>query len=194
MSQNPGCFGSVLYHDTDGRRCSVCPLKEACSSKVSESKGVLDTWFKDLVASNKSVRSAQKARKVVAPNVVVSAPTADPQTQAKTTAATGPNPATAHLNKKPREFVDRWSAKGIDFKAYKTGVNGFTHCGNKFAAVAMQFFMDNPLGVTKLQITDELIAKLNWGCGTAGSHAGIILEAFEHLEVITVTGGKAYLR
>lgn len=200
MSQTPGCFGSVLYHDATARRCSVCPFVETCKTTATQNKAEIDTWFGNLVAANKSSRKARKM--VVAGPQAVASPTSAASTTASTPAVAVVNAdgaSSSDLNKKPREFVERWTAKGIDFKAHKSGKNGFELCGNKFAAVAMQFFMDNAGGVTKLQLTDELIAKCGsrgqgWGMGTAASHAGIVIEAFEYLGIIHQVSGKIYLR
>ncbi|WEU67332.1 recombinase [Xanthomonas phage JGB6] len=100
------------------------------------------------------------------------------------------------LSVKAQEFVDRWTGKSIDFEAYKSGVNPFVLSGNKFASVAMQFLMDRG-SCTKMELTDYLIehagARGHWGMGTAGSHAGIVFDAFEHLGIITILEGKAHL-
>lgn len=196
MPTQLGCFGSVLYYDVGGRRCGACPHFQQCGEQVVVNKASLESWYADLVKSNKESRSTRKM--VALTNEPVALPTTQPDTISSKTATRVSVAATSNLSKKPAEFIDRWNSKSIDYLAYKTGVNGFTYCGNKFATVAMQFFMDNPAGVTKGELTDELIAKAGgrgpWGIGTAGSHAGIVLEAFEYLGIITLSGGKAYLR
>lgn len=198
MTTEIGCFGSVLYHDAESRRCSVCPMLEACKVTTAENKTKLDAWYDTLVTS-KSKAARNAAATGFAP---VATTTRTPSVAARTVSeplVNAEGTATTTLNKKPREFVERWMQKGIKFQDYKNGVNPFEYSGNKFAAVAMQFFMDNPGGVTKMELVDELIAKCGtrgqgWGSGTACSHANIVLEAFGYLGITIDTGGKTYLR
>lgn len=196
MSVQPQCFGSVLYHDAEARRCNACPLLETCIVKVAENQAVVKSWLNDITAAKPALRKMRAAANLG--SEPIASPTSTPRASRVVTRAKDPASATANLSKKPGEFVDRWTEKGIDFKAYQEGRNGFLQSGNKFAVVAMQHFMDNPLGVSKLELTDVLIKKAggrgDWGMGTASSHAGIVFEAFEYLGIITVSGGKAVLR
>ncbi len=198
MTNKLGCFGSIIYHDAEHRRCKACPFLAECSQEVAENKEKLTSWYKTLTTTSKSARKTRKMGSVgIAPSVKA---TRTPSTAATSTVAmqNDDGVATTTLNKKPREFVERWIQKGIKFKAYKDNINGFELCGNKFAAVAMQFFMNNPT-VTKAALIEELIAKCGsrgqgWGMGTAASHAGIVLESFLFLGIIVQSGGNYHLR
>ena len=188
-----GCFGSVLYYKEAANRCQACPLQVDCKAEVAINKEKLGNWFKELRAQAKT-RSTSQARGKRGVQAI-SAPDAQPRVAA-VVVATAPLTASGKvLPKKPKEFVEKWCKKGIKFEDYKQGVNPFKSCGNKFAEVAMQAFMDAPQGLlTKSQLCDVFHAQLGWHFGTAGSHANIVFDAFEYLGMITVTGTVGALK
>lgn len=186
MTTTLGCFGSVLYHDPAGRRCNACPFKTDCAQEVVENKEKLKTWYTALSSDKQDKLKGKllgiepKARRTRAATATASATTThEPR-------LIGSN-GKALVNAKPKEFVQKWTDKGIDFMAYKRGVNGFDVCGNKFAKVAMQFMMDEK-SITKDRLIDHLVSELKWGLGTAASHANIILDAFEYLGICKRSG------
>lgn len=191
METKLGCFGSVLYHKIGTARCKSCSLLEACSQEVAENKAKLETWYADLVSKEKVKRASKRVghRGIES----ITAPDAAPRARSTTTATTPLRDTGKALNKKPKQFVDNWCAKGIKFADYKDGVNPFERCGNKFAVVAMAYFMANKV-VTRLQMTEELMDKCGWLPGTAASHSNIVFDTFEYLGIIEVTEGKGYLR
>lgn len=198
MTAAPGCFGSVMYHDAESRRCTVCPHLDNCKSAVAENKQKLEEWAQSIRGSDRST-AAKRKRACSA----LGKPTATRvrKVEVVTTddaSAPAPKADLTHLPVKVREFVQKWEAKGIDFKAYRDnpGVNPFASSGNRFAVAAMDLLLREG-SVTKLQMTEYLMehggARGPWGSGTACSHAGIALDAFEHLGIITLHEGKAYL-
>lgn len=185
MTTKIGCFGSVLYHDPTGKRCSSCRLLAECAAEVAVNQKKLQEWYDALRADATTSKSAKRigARGLSA----IEGPTVTPRVEATVT-ATQPLIATGKtLNKKPREFVERWMAKGVQFDAYKADINPFATCGNKFATTAMAYLMEKQ-SVTKNDMIDHLVATLGWGLGTASSHASIVFDAFEYLGIIVVTG------
>lgn len=190
MNTRIGCFGSVLYHSAASARCQACPLLQDCIQQVNQNEVKLKEWYEALIDAAPNARKKREmGKRGIAP---ISAPEAmpvkrDSVTASKPLAATG-----KRLMKKPQEAVDRWCAKGIKFDAYMDGVNPFTGCGNKFAEVAMQFFMDNER-VHKHALIDHFVATLGWQIGTAGSHVNIIFDSFEYLGIISVHGPEGYL-
>lgn len=193
-----GCFGSVVYFDPQGRRCNACSLKGDCQVKVTENESQLGELMAKLQGKDKTTSKARKRAMSAA------TPSSDGlKSESVTTHATHETKTavkvsnTSGLNVKAAEFVHRWETKGIDFAATKSGVNPFVGSGNKFAVVAVDLLLANG-SCTKLEMTDHLIAHAGargpWGSGTACSHANIVFEAFEHLGIIEVTGGKAYLK
>jgi hypothetical protein len=199
MTIEYGCFGSVLYHDAKSRRCQACPRLESCATEAAENKTKMKTWYDDMLASKSSTTRRKMA--AIGPQTK-DTPKRTQSRRAASVAVERKNESgasTTTLNKKPREFVERWMDKNIDFMAYKRGENGFAFSGNKFASVAMQFFMGNPHGVTREQLVDELIEQCGargnkWGIGTAASHANIVIDAFEFLGIVHQMSGKIYLR
>lgn len=193
-----GCFGSVVYFDPQGRRCNACSLKGDCQVKVTENESQLGALMAKLQGKDKATSKARKRAMSVA------GPSDDglksESVAAHTTRETKPVVAasdTSGLNVKAAEFVQRWETKGIDFAATKSGVNPFAGSGNKFAVVAVDLLLAQG-SCTKLEMTDHLIAHAGargpWGSGTACSHTNIVFEAFAHLGIIEVSGGKAYLK
>lgn len=192
-----GCFGSVVYHDPEGRRCNACPLLDKCKEEVVTNRVKLDTALAAIKTADKSTAKARKrAMKVLASDSEPTKPVATMKTESSEKKEPRKGSNTSALNVKAAEFVNRWEAKGLDFASYKDGHNPFVLSGNKFAMVAMQYLMEHG-SCTKLEMTDHLIANAGgrgpWGPGTAGSHANIVFEAFEHLGIVAITGGKAYL-
>lgn len=190
MDEKIGCFGSVLYHDAESKRCQGCPLLSECSSEARSNKDKLNTWFVALRDQGKTRSSKQAGARGMQ---AIAAPTAAPRVVASVTATKPLTNSGKILPKKPREFVEKWCKKGIKFEAYKEGTNPFTHCGNKFALVAMEYFMANKK-VEKNDLNDVFQQRLGWGAGTAASHVNITFDAFEYLGIITVHGPTGYLR
>lgn len=193
-----GCYGSVLYHDPDGRRCSVCPVLADCKEQVAANRIKLDAALDALKKADKTTAKARK--RAVATVVAASEPIKSEKSSATTTRESKPAATasdTSGLNVKVREFVVRWESKGLDFTSYQEGVNPFVMSGNKFAIEAMRLLMEKG-SCTKKEMVDWLIdhagARGPWGCGTAASHANIVFEAFEHLGIIAISGSTAYLR
>lgn len=198
MTDKIGCFGSVLYMDSESKRCAACPLLSACSTEVEVNR-------KKLVAWREEIRSNPAASKVAKQLVNRTIKSEKAAVVAEAAAVVDSNPVTAQLrsnialssNKKAREHAEKWLNKGVDVHAYRRGVNGFETCGNKFASEAMKFLMERK-SCTHMELIDHFlndkVVGFKWGPGTANSHASIIFEAFKALEVIYVTGGKAHLR
>lgn len=193
-----GCFGSVVYFDPEGRRCNACSLKGDCQVKVTENEAQLGELMVKLRGKDKTTSKARKR----AMSMVASADdglnsATDAKQETRETKPVVKGSDTSGLNVKAAEFVQRWETKGIDFGATKSGVNPFTGSGNKFAAVAVDLLLAQG-SCTKLEMTDHLIAHAGargpWGSGTACSHTNIVFEAFAHLGIIEVSGGKAYLK
>lgn len=187
MNDQIGCFGSVLYHDAASRRCSNCPQLSECKIETAANKEKLDQWFASLTDDNKKRKRGERGVQAI------SAPIATPRAAASTTETKPLIETGKSLNKKPKEFVERWCKKGIPFDQYREGKNPFKTCGNKFAAVAMDYFLEHK-EVDSSDLNDEFQAKCGWQAGTAASHVNIIYDAFEYLGIITVHGKKAYLR
>jgi len=193
-----GCFGSVVYFDPEGRRCNACSFKGDCRVKVSENEAQLGDLMDKLRGKDKTTAKARKrAMSAVAPSSDGLNSEHDAKQETRETKPVVKVSDTSGLNVKAAEFVARWETKGIDFSATKSGVNPFVGSGNKFAAVAIDLLLAQG-SCTKLEMTDHLIAHAGargpWGSGTACSHTNIVFEAFAHLGIIEVSGGKAYLK
>lgn len=199
MTAAPGCFGSVMYHDAGSRRCMVCPHLDNCKLEVAENKQKLEEWAESIKSSDRTTAAKRKrACASLGKPTTTRVRKAVAATTDDAASASTPKADLTHLPVKVREFVQKWEAKGIDFKAYRNnpGVNPFASSGNRFAVAAMDLLLREG-SVTKSQMTDHLIdhggARGPWGSGTACSHAGIVLDAFEHLGIITLHEGKAHL-
>lgn len=193
-----GCFGSVVYFDPEGRRCNACSLKGDCQVKVTENEEQLGELMAKLQGKDKTTAKARKrAMTVAAPASVGLKSDDDAKQETRETKPVVKGSDTSGLNVKAAEFVARWEAKGIDFAAVKSGTNPFAGSGNKFAVVAVDLLLKQG-SCTKMEMTDHLIAHAGargpWGSGTACSHTNIVFEAFAHLGIVEVTGGKAYLK
>jgi hypothetical protein len=193
-----GCFGSVVYFDPEGRRCNACSLKGDCQVKVTENEALLGDLMAQLRGKDKTTSKARKrAMSAVASTDDGLKSASDDKQETRETKPVIKASDTSGLNVKAAEFVHRWEAKGIDFGATKSGVNPFTGSGNKFAVVAVDLLLQRG-SCTKMEMTDHLIehagARGPWGSGTACSHTNIVFEAFAHLGIIEVSGGKAYLK
>ena len=193
-----GCFGSVVYHDPKGRRCSACPQFTACAEKVAENATILNDMMDKVKAADRSTaRSRKRAVTLATPSslAVNSESSVKHETREEKPIVKGSD--TSALNVKAAEFVQRWESKSLDFEATKRGENPFAGSGNKFAHVACDLLLQKG-ECTKMEMIDHLIANAGgrgpWGAGTASSHANIVFEAFEHLGIIVVTSGKAYLK
>lgn len=194
MSNKVGCFGSILYHDADSRRCGACPHMAACAEQVATNKEQLSEWFAKLQAGNKAAKITRKM--VSVPSAAVASSTSTPSAVVVDDGEAITNDkgiASSTLNKNPRKYVEAWAKKGVNHKVCLEGINGFATCGNKWAIVAMDFLL-RVRSCTKEELADEFIAKLNWGQGTAGSHMNIAFDAFEFLGLITVSGNRATMR
>lgn len=191
MTETIGCFGSVLYYDQEGRRCSRCPLAADCKVAVAANKSKLEALLQTVKADPK--KSASQ-RKMAAKGIETNArPTSPGRTVASAPAAIKPITTGSGLNKKPAAYVEAWARKGLRFEAAREGVNPFIGSGNKFAVVAMEILFAYRT-ISKDDMTEELIKRLGWGPGTASSHAGIIFDAFAYLGIIKVFGDKAELK
>lgn len=194
MNDRIGCFGSVLYHAADSARCQACPLFQDCAAQVTKNAAELQEWYEALIDAAPNARSKRKMGQRGIKTI--RAPEAMPIKRATVT-ATKPLDASGKvpLNKKPREHVERWCARGVDFAAALRGENPFKGCGNKFAEVAMDFFLANKgKKVHKHALNDEFQKTCGWAAGTAGSHVNIVFDAFAYLGIIDVTEQEATLR
>lgn len=194
MTDKIGCFGSVLYQDDSSKRCSTCPLLVECKTEVVANRKKLVEWREEIRSNPKAAKATKQA--------VGRAIRAEKATEvAAAVAITDADPVTAKLranvaackNKKAREHAEKWLNKGVDVHAYRRGVNGFEKCGNAFAVAAMKFLMERK-SCTHMELIDHLMLTQGWKGGTANSHATITFEAFNALEVVYLTGGKAHLR
>lgn len=193
-----GCFGSVVYFDPEGRRCNACSLKSDCQVKVTDNETQLGELMAKLRGKDKTTTKARKRAMTMAAPASDGLKSDDAVREEKREVKPVVKVSdTSALNVKAAEFVARWETKGIDFAATKRGVNPFAGSGNKFAVVAVDLLLAQG-SCTKLEMTDHLIAhagaRAPWGAGTACSHTNIVFEAFEHLGIVEVTGGKAYLK
>ncbi|WEU67331.1 5'-3' exonuclease [Xanthomonas phage JGB6] len=88
MTNQLGCYGSVLYHDADSRRCQACPFLDQCKIEVATNSIALRDWYESLV-SNKD-KATTKARKraiqILAPEARVKRAASVPAVASTTTA------------------------------------------------------------------------------------------------------------
>jgi hypothetical protein len=197
-----GCFGSVLYHDASSKRCEGCAFLQDCTSETAKNKSVLSVWFKTLTQEAKqpnarkiTARQASGVKEIIKSEPEVRKGQPSPS-RVKVAGSDG-------LNKKPKEFLEKWTASGITFTEHHKGNNPFQRCGNKFAMVAFDLFVNKyneqdtheHLGVvTKDDLINEFVDKFKWGIGTASSHTNIIFEVFNFTKVIEIHNGSGKLR
>ena len=168
-------------------------MQETCKVEVAANEAKMQEWYAGL-------RENARSRKQVGERGMqaIAAPEATPRKIEVVTATAPLTLSGKPLRKKPQQFADLWCKKGIKFEDYKEGKNPFTDCGNKFAAVAMDLFLNGGKdGVKGMASKDDLIYtfmdKLNWQIGTASSHANIVIDAFEYLGIISVHEPRGYL-
>ncbi len=181
-----GCYGSILYHKPESNRCAACNLLTDCIGEVAVNKvklaQFLETLSKDKTLSRSAQKIAAKRAESISPIITSVSPT--PAKSKSKTVVSGID----KLKKKPKEFVQSWTDQGVDFKNYRNGTNPFVvaECGNAFAIMVMQMFMDQGK-VTWDDLYKAFTEKLGWSDGTARSHINIVFDAFEFLGIITIT-------
>lgn len=162
----PGCYGSALIHRPETPECRTCAFKASCGPLAAISLANLRAKYGVSVAPPKP--------KVEKPQVTAGAETGLPA--------------------KVQQMIERIERAGISVTdKLARGENPFT-AKPAFLRVACHLFLRLPNGISREQLTEAFMVKMNWTKGTAQPHAAIATQMLVAMGALEHANGLYRLR